>query len=150
MVGAVAGGSNLEEGLALGQVVLVQQHLLGPTFASGARMYGVLGAQGIAAVVGIGAVRRGDGAVVLLDAPLHLGEQDGLKVLRPGQHRAREGVLGVQMLADIGAQHLGIAQHLLPIVVLHPGVVVGPRTAELGDCQGTTGRSWGGEEAHRG
>src|SRR5690606_40246558 len=37
-------------------------------------------------------------------------------------------------LAEVGAQHLRVAQHLLPVLVLHPGVVVDADSAELFDA----------------
>ena len=92
------------------------------------------------------AVGGGDGAIVLLDPALHFGEQLGLQGLRALEHIGGVGVLSDEMLADIGAKHFGVAQHLLPVLVLHPGIVINSGAAKLGNGFGVTaggGGLWG-------
>ena len=42
-------------------------------------------------------------------------------------------VLGFEIVADIRIEHRGIAQHLLPVGVLQPGIIVGHRDAVGGE-----------------
>jgi S1-C subfamily serine protease len=126
--------ADVEIGLARGQRRLVQQHLL--AVVASARPPGVdrvLGPGVIADVVVPRPVRGGDRGVVLLDATPHLGEQLRLQRLGARQHRLGVGVLGLQVRPDVGAQRLRVAQHLLPVVVLHPGIVVDAHAAQLLD-----------------
>src|SRR5690606_18684363 len=124
MVGAVASGADLIVGLAFREGVLVQQDLLAFVRAARApRVDRMLGADFVAAVVFPRTVRRRNGGVVFLDPPLHLGEQLRLQRLGGGQHGLGVGVLGLQVLADVGSENLGIAKHLLPVFVLQPGVI---------------------------
>jgi hypothetical protein len=69
-------------------------------------------------------VGGGDGGVVLLDAALHLLEHRRLQGLGRGQHGLHIGVLGGQVRLDLRLDQGRVAQDLLPVVVLHPGVVV--------------------------
>ncbi len=95
----------------------------------------------VAQIVVERAVRLGHGGVVRLDAPLHLLEDPGLQRLGVGEDSRGIGVLGLQMGADVGPQRRRIVQHLAPVLVLHPGVVVGPLAAELFDML----RAFGGD-----
>jgi hypothetical protein len=139
MVRAVLRAAHVIVVVGLGQGVHVDQDLL--AVLASARPTGVqrmLGPDLVPGVVFPVAVGGGDRAVVLLDAALHLLEQGVLEVFGGGQHGAGIGVLGVQMLADVGAQHRRVAHDRLPVVVLHPEVVVGPGAAQLGDAVGVT------------
>ncbi len=137
MVGAVLGVGQAEIGLAPGQGVGVDQHLfLGGRGAEPAGVDRVLRARLVADIVFERAVGRGHGGIVGLDAALHLLEQLVLQRFGPGQHRLGVGVLRLQMGADVLAQGLGIVQHLAPVLVLHPGVVVGADAAQLLDPLG--------------
>ena len=92
------------------------------------------------------AVGGGDGAIVLLDPALHFGEQLGLQGFGVGQYGGGVGILGGQVLADISPQNLGVAQHLLPVLVLHPRIVINSGAAKLGNGFGVTaggGGLWG-------
>ena len=100
----------------------------------------VLRARLVADVVFEIAVRGRHAAVVVADAPLHFREDLRLQRVCGGEGFARIGVLGFQMGADVRAQERGVAQHLLPVVVLHPAIVVGPRAAELLDRLGVASR----------
>ncbi len=135
VVGAVLGRPEVEVGLAAGEGVGVDQHLLlGGRRAEAAGVDRVLGPGLVADVVFELSVGRGDGGVVGLDAALHLLEQLRLQGLGPGQHGPGVGVLRLQVAADVGAEGLGIVQHLAPVLVLHPGVVVGADAAQLFDA----------------
>ncbi len=137
VVGTVLGRPNLEEGVALGQGVDVEQDLLGPVLPAGrAGVDRVLAAGLEPGVVGPGTVRIGDRGVVLLDPAAHLGQQRFLQRLGRGEQRLGVGVLRLQVPPDVGAQALGVPHHRLPVVVLHPGVVVDSDTSELLDAAG--------------
>ncbi len=97
----------------------------------------------IAGVVLEGAVGLGDRGVVGLDAALHLLEQLVLQRLARRQQRLGVGVLSLQVGPDVRLERGGIAQHLAPVVVLHPGIVVHPRPAELFDTPGFLARDGG-------
>ena len=136
---AVGGRSDVEEGLALCGRVGVQQDLLRAAVPGRPRIDRMLGAALVAGVVGVGPVRGGHGAVVLLDAAAHLAEQLRLQRLGRGQHGGGVGVLRLQVRAHISAQDARVAHDLLPVRVLQPGVVVDAHMAELLDPQGTLG-----------
>ncbi len=138
VVGAVAGRGHLVIGLALGQGLHVQQHLFAAVApaAGPAHVQWVLGAGVEADEVVERAVRHGRGGVVLLDPALHLLEQLGLQRLGRGHHRRGVGVLRLQVRADLRLQRLGVEQHLAPVVVAQPGVVVGAHLAVLDDPLG--------------
>ena len=154
VVRRMLGGGDLVVGLALPLRfsrlgVFVQQHLLGAAATRAAGVHRVLRAGVVSGVVLPRAVGGGNGAVVLLDAAAHLGDQGGLQRLRAGEHRAGVGVLRLQVLADVGADDLRVAQHLPPVLVLHPRVVVDAHPAELLDAPGlAAGDGRGGEVGH--
>ena len=151
MVMAVGDGAELPVGLVRGFLVAVEQHGLG---AAGARLPAyerVLAAGDVAHVVGPGAVRGGDGAVVLLDPPLHLREQGVLQVGGVREPGLGMGVLRLEVGADRRVEHGGIAHHLLPVGGAQPGVVVGNRDAvpeAVGGLLGGTGWRGGYMELH--
>ena len=120
--------------LALGLRVRVQQHLFWAAASGPPRVLGLLRAQLVPQVVLPRAVDRGHRAVVLLDAPFHLLEHLRLEGLRGGEHGAGVGVLFDQVCLGVGFDQCRIAQDFLPVVVLHPGVVVDPDAAELLDA----------------
>ncbi len=80
-------------------------------------------------VVGEGAVRRGYGTVVLLDAALHFLEERFAKFGERFERFFRIGVLGFEIGADIAVERVRIAHHLAPVLVAKPGVVVDPDNA---------------------
>ncbi len=150
VVGGVAGRVDRIIGLARRLRRLVQEHLF-RRIVRAARppdAPGMLGAGLVAAEVVEGAVRRRDGGVVGLQPALHLLEELSLQRLRRRQHHLQIGVLGLEVRADLCGDLGGIAQHGLPVVVLHPDVVVLPRPAELDDAVGRLAGGGGRGEAH--
>ncbi|MEY9406157.1 hypothetical protein ABH989_000623 [Bradyrhizobium ottawaense] len=77
------------------------------------------------AEIGKRAVRRRHAGIVLLDPPAHLPHQRLLQAGGVAEQAVGVDVLLIQIFADVGIQHFGIAQHLLPFRVLQPGIVVG-------------------------
>ena len=80
-------------------------------------------------VVGEGAVRRGYGTVVLLDAALHFLEERFAKFGERFERFFRIGVLRFEIGANIAVERVRIAHHLAPVLVAKPGVVVDPDNA---------------------
>ena len=134
VVGAVVGGADLGIGLAGREGVGVEQHLriaragAGLAHESGVLIPGLVLGEILPRPVG-----RRHRTVVFLDAPLHLLEHLGLQRQGRGHHRLAIGVLGGQMFLDVRLDQGRIAQHRLPVVVLHPLVVVDPDAAQLFD-----------------
>ena len=117
--------------------LLVEQYLLARRHAARTTdMAGMLRAGFIAAVILERPVRRRNGRVVFLDPPFHFLEQTLLQRLRRREHVGAVGVLSHEVVAYFGAQHRGVAQDRLPILVLHPSIVVGTHPAELFDANG--------------
>jgi hypothetical protein len=129
MVGRVSDAAELEEGLAGRERVAVEQHLVGAAAAGRAAEQRMLSALAVAAKIGIGPVRRRDRGVILLDPPLHLGEQRVLQRAGAGHHRLGMGVLGLEICADAGIERARIAHHGLPVRRFEPRIVVGQRDA---------------------
>jgi hypothetical protein len=113
-----------EIGLALGLLVAVDQDGLLAALARDAEEARLLAAGAEGGAVGEGPVLHRHGGIVLLDAALHLGKQRLAQFFRPGQHLRLIGVFGLQMGADVGSQHRGIAKHLLPVLRPQPGIIV--------------------------
>ena len=85
----------------------------------------MLAARHVAREIGVSAIGRRHGGVVLLDAALHLLEQRLLQRLRIRPSRARcVGVLRFEIGADVGPERGRIAHHLLPIRGAQPSVIV--------------------------
>ena len=123
-VGADVQGAQVEVGLALGQLDLVQEDDRLSGIERPAVPGPVLGAREELPVILEAALAHRHRAVVGLDPRLELGVQ--MLDLRPQRrHEALEpGVLGLEIGADLGVRDLrvgGIAQ---------PGIVVGPAQAE--------------------
>ena len=129
MVGAVLGIAEIEELLALGEGVGIEHDLLPPGLATLVRArfaadQRVFAAAPVAAVIQEWPVRLRRLAVILLDAPAHLFDQFALEYLRRRHQRVAPGVLRLDMLADLGGQGVGIAQHVAPVLGAQPGIVV--------------------------
>ena len=149
VVGAVGGGRHFRIGLAFGQDIGVQQQLRGRShdeilrhrlavhhpcaLAFYSHVAGVLIAGLVFDVVVPAAIGRGHRTVVFLDATAHLGEHRLLQRQGGGHHGLAIGVLGRQMLLDLGLDQGRVAQNRLPVVVLHPLIVIGSGAAQLFD-----------------
>ena len=149
VIRAVARGGHFRIGLALGQLVGVQQQLRRGShdeilrhrltihhpgaLTLDAHVAGVLIAGLVFDVVVPAAIRRGNRAVVFLDAAAHLAEQRLLQGQGGSHHGLAVGVLGGQVVLNLGLDQGRIAQDRLPVVVLHPLIVVGPGAAQLFD-----------------
>jgi hypothetical protein len=127
VIGRVGDAAELEEGLAGGERVAVEQHLVAAAAARRAAEQGVLPARAVAAEIGVGPVGGRDRGVVLLDPPLHLGKQRVLQRAGAGHHRVGMSVLGLEVGADGRIEHAGVAHHRLPVRRLEPRIVVGER-----------------------
>ncbi|GJE60396.1 hypothetical protein MPOCJGCO_2508 [Methylobacterium trifolii] len=90
---------------------------------------GMLPAVAVAGVVGEGPVGFGDAAVVLADAPAHLGDEGVAQRAGRGEGRLGMGVLGPEVGADVLGQDGRRLEHVLPVGGLQPGVVVGEGAA---------------------
>ena len=125
--------------LPLAQRVAVQQQRLGRfcierVRGRPARKHGILPALAIPRIIRPRTINIRNRAVILLDAPAHLGKQLlAQRCRRLFQNRLGEGVLRFQIFADIRAQQRRLAHHLLPVFILQPVVRIVPRAAELGD-----------------
>src|SRR5579859_635889 len=132
VVGTVGGAPDLKKGLVLGERLLIKQDLLMGFLAAGAAdVDGVLSAAFVPDVVLPGSVWRGNRGVVFLDPPFHLRKHLRLQRLGVAEHGLCVSVLGDQVFAHVGSQRLWVAQDLLPVVVLHPGIVIDPYAPQL-------------------
>ena len=136
VVRRMAGRADLVEGLALGLLLFVEQDLLGAAADRLAGMNRVLRALLEAGVVLERTVLGRNAGVVLLDATFHLLEHRRLQRFGRGEHGLGVGVLGGQVLLDVGLDQGRVPQDLLPVVVLHPGIVVDAGATQLLDGLG--------------
>ena len=74
--------------------------------------------------IGEWTIRRRHAGIVLLDPAAHLHDQNLLQVLRWRQQCLGVLVLGLEIGADVGIEKRRIAQNLLPLFILQPGIVV--------------------------
>src|SRR5262249_25136883 len=102
VVGAVRDAAELPIGVAFGFAVAIKQDRLGAAAARTPADPGILPAGDVARGGLAGGVRSGRRAVVFLDAGLHFGEQRILPVERVAQRFLGEGVLRLQVGADLG------------------------------------------------
>ena len=100
MVGRMVDAAETEVGLAFGFRVAVEHDLVGAAVARRAEVTRLLAAQPEGRAIGIGAILHRHGGIVLLDAPLHLGEQLAPQLGRVGHQRRLVGILGLEMGAD--------------------------------------------------
>ena len=75
--------------------------------------------------VGERPVGRGDAGIVLLDAAAHFRDKLLLQRFGVAQYGVGVGILSFEIGADVRLEHRRFAQHLLPVVVLQPRIVVG-------------------------
>ena len=69
-------------------------------------------------------VRRRHAGIVLLDAATHFRNQRLLQAGGVAEQAFGVVVLGFEIGADIRIEHRGIAQHLLPVGVLQPRIII--------------------------
>ena len=149
VVGRVPPPAELEEGRALGEFVAVEDDLQVAAVARRAADQLVLAALPVLPQVGERSVGLRHALVVLLDAPTHLADQGLLQSLRRFEQGLGMTVLGLEVLPDVGIEHRRIAQHLLPVGVLQPGIVVEQRDAMQGARRRTAGRDrWVSSSCH--
>jgi len=136
MVGRMAGIAELEERLAFGERVAVEQHGAGSLVSGGAaadqRMLAAFPEPG---VIGKRPVGRRDGGIVLLDAPAHLGDEAALERLVRGEPRLRRGILAVEKGADGGIEHARVAHALAPVLGAQPRIGIDEGLAMEGPHQ---------------
>ena len=101
--------------------VAVEHDLLGRVHrALPAAVQGVFAALLVTGVVPVAVQEVGGRGVVLLDAALQLGQQRVLQRLGVGHHGVQVGVLGVQVIQD-----LGVVPFVQPVVVVNTGAARG-------------------------
>ncbi len=107
--------------------------------------------------IGKRSIRRRHAGIVFLDPPAHFRNQ----LLLQGRGMAEQAlgvvVFSLQIFSDIRVENRGIAQHVLPLGVLQPCVIVRPRDAVRGeDVRAARGDRWrrggflGGSLGHAG
>ena len=112
--------------------VTIEQELLGTAFARRAAYQRMLAAVAVARVIGERPVRLRHRRVVLLDPAAHLGHEPVAQRLAVAQDGLREGILFIEIGADVGSQRLGPLEDVLPIRRLEPGIVVADDAAVKG------------------
>jgi hypothetical protein len=117
--------------MAFCQLVAIKQNPCLPAITRLAAEQRMLTACDEADEIGPGAVRRGNGGIVLLDAPFHFLEKRLLERRRAGKGSLGIGVLRQQVTANILGEHRRIAHHLLPVHRSQPRIVVDPLNAVM-------------------
>src|SRR3954453_16052681 len=84
--------------------------------------------------IAVGAIRRGHAGIVLLDTPAHFFHQRFLQLAGVPEQALGIAVLCLQIFPDIRIEPPGIAQHVLPIGILQPRIIV--------DQRGAVDREW--------
>jgi hypothetical protein len=116
--------AKLEVCRVFGERVAVEQGRALAAIAWRAAEQRVLAAFAIARQVSERPIRLGHAGIVLLDAPAHFRDQRLLQRLGRPEHRLGIAVLCLEIGPDVGIEHSGVTQHLLPLLVLEPGIVV--------------------------
>ena len=124
VVVGMARAAELEIVMGLGELVAVEHDVRLAAVARPAAEQFVLAALAELAEVGERTVRRRHAGIVLLDPPAHLRDQRLLQGGGMAEQALGIAVLGLEIAADVGIEDRGIAQHLLPVRVLQPGIVV--------------------------
>src|SRR5688572_17779466 len=110
--------------MALGLLVAVEHDGLGTTLAGLAADKGVLSAFAIAGEIGEGAIRLGNGGIILLDAAAHLRHQAGLELLRSGESCGCISILLLQAGPDLRIENRRILENFLPVLCLQPSIII--------------------------
>ena len=134
VVGRMPAAAELEIFARLRELIAVEHDLFRAAMARHAPEQLMLPALAEFAEIGKVAVRRRHAGIVLLDAPAHLRDQLFLQGAGMPEHAIGIGVFRFEIFADIRIEHAGVVQHLLPVRVLQPGIVVGD-----GDAMGREG-----------
>ena len=121
----MAGAAELEVGEAFGELVAVEQQLHIAAIARHPAKLFMLAAFAVFAKVGKGTIRRGHAGIVFLDAAAHFRNQLLLQSGGVAEQALGIGILRFEIFSDIWIQHRRVVQHLLPVGVLQPGVIVG-------------------------
>ena len=129
----MGGGAEIEEFLAGGQGVAVEQDLLLSAVARPAADEPMLAAFAKARIVAPRPIRRRRLAVVLLQPGAHFGFQFALQVERRRHYRLGIGVLRFEPRAYVGGQSASVGEHLAPVVSPKPRVIVVPGLPLSGD-----------------
>ena len=124
MIWAMLGTAQIPIRLVFGLRVSIKQHTLRAAFARCASDEGVLAAEHKVRIVSKRAIRCRYGAVILLQAPLHLREERILQVTRIGELLFTEGIFGLKIFADLRIECAGVAHHLLPVFGPEPRIVI--------------------------
>jgi len=151
MVGRMLGPAEVEEGVALCLLVPVEHDRLGAAVPGPAADEGMLAPLTVTGEIGEGAVRLGNGGIVLLDAAPHLGHKPGLEILGTGESGRGIGVLLLKAGADGRIERSRILEDLFPVLGLQPGIIVPNRNPmhledmRLGRNDRRSGQGAGGE-----
>ena len=129
VIGRMARAREVEERFRVGALVAVEQHRFLAARARPAAEDALLAAVAEARIIGPGAVRLGNLAVVLLQPRAHLAHELALKRAGRPENLVGVGVLRLEQRANVGRQRFRVAQHLAPVVGANPGVVVAPGDA---------------------
>ena len=127
----VPAAAELEIFVVLGERIAVEHDVALAAVARHAAEQLVLAAFAELAEIGERSVRRRHAGIVLLDPAAHLAHQRLLQGCGVAEQALGVAVLFIEIFADVGIEHRGIAQHLLPFLVLQPGIVVGHGDAVL-------------------
>ena len=124
VVGRMPRAAELEIFLVGGEFVAVEDDLGRAAVARHAAEQFMLAALAEFAEIGVGAIRRGHAGIVFLDPAAHLRDQGLLQAGGVAEQAIGVAVLGFEIFADIAIEDRGVAQHLLPVLVLQPGIIV--------------------------
>jgi hypothetical protein len=125
--------AELEIFVGYGEFVAIENDLGIAALARAASEQFVLPALTELAQVSVDAVGRGHAGIVFLDAPAHFLDQPLLQRRGMAKQALGVGVFGFQIFTDIRIQDRRIAQHLLPVFILQPRIIVDDRNAVGGE-----------------
>ena len=145
MVRRVPAAAELEVFVAGGKRVAIEHDMRIAAVARHAAVHFMLSALAEFAQIRIGTVRRRHAGIVLLDPAAHFLDQLLLQVGGVAEQAFGVVILGFEVLADICIQDRRIAQHLLPVGVLQPGIVVDKGNTVRGEGMWTARRQWRGQ-----
>jgi len=132
MVGRMPAAAEPEIVAGLRKFVAVEHDLVRAAISRLAAQHFMLSALAEFVEIGVRPVGRRYAGIVFLDAAAHLRDQLLLQGPGVAEELVGVGVLGFEIAADIGIEYFGIAQHLLPVRVFQPGIVVGDGNAVHG------------------